>query len=113
MGIGTDLVVGWFRFLPAPYISELKQFVAVGYSIPEALTAATRINAEILDMDDKLGTLAPGKLADVIVVRGKPDQNLDDLAKIDIVIRDGFLVIKNGQAVVPRHVPVPPPQEKT
>jgi len=110
MGIGTDLVVNWFRFLPTAYITELKQFVKVGYSIPEVLMTATKTNAEILDMDDKLGTLEPGKLADVIVVDGKPDSNLDDLAHIDIVIRDGYVLIENGQVVIPRHKPLPEPQ---
>jgi imidazolonepropionase-like amidohydrolase len=113
MGIGTDLVTDWFRYLPIPYISELKYFVQAGYTIVEALVAGTKTNAEILDMDDKLGTLEPGKLADVTVIDGKPDENLDDLAKVDLVIRDGFLVVKGGEVVIPRHVPVIPPQPKT
>jgi len=110
MGIGTDLVVDWYRYLPYPYIRELKYFVEAGFSIPEALVAATRTNAEILDMDDKLGILEPGKLADITVVDGKPDENLDDLAKVDLVIRDGYVVVKGGQVVIPRHVPVAMPQ---
>jgi imidazolonepropionase-like amidohydrolase len=110
MGIGTDLVTDWYRYLPYPYIRELKYFVEGGYSIPEALVAATRTNAEILDMDDKLGTLEPGKLADIIVIDGKPDQNLDNLSNVDIVIRDGYIVVRGGQVIIPRHVPVPPPQ---
>jgi imidazolonepropionase-like amidohydrolase len=67
------------------------------------------VNAEILDMDDKLGTLEPGKLADIIVVDGKPDVNLRDLARVDIVVRDGWVVIENGRVVIPRHVPKPEP----
>jgi imidazolonepropionase-like amidohydrolase len=110
MGIGTDLVIDWFRYLPQPYIRELKYFVEAGYTIPEALVAATKTNSEILDMSDKLGTLEPGKLADVAVFAGRPDQNLDDLAKVDIVIRDGYLVVKGGEVVIPRHVPVVPPE---
>ncbi len=106
MGIGTDLVTNWFRYLPAPYITELKYFVQAGYTIPEALVAATKTNAEILDMSDKLGTLEPGKLADIVVIEGRPDENLDDLAKVDMVIRDGYLVVKGGEVVIPRHVPV-------
>jgi len=47
MGIGTDLVVNWFRYLPKAFITELKQFVKVGYSIPEVLMTATKTNAEI------------------------------------------------------------------
>ena len=112
LGIGTDLVIDWFRYLPLPYISELKSFVEAGFTIPEALAAATKTNSEILDMSDKLGTLEPGKLADVAVFEGKPDQNLDDLAKVDIVIRDGYLVVKSGEVVIPRHTTVVPPQPK-
>jgi imidazolonepropionase-like amidohydrolase len=110
MGIGTDLVTDWFRYLPYPYIRELKYFVEGGFTISEALVAATRTNAEILDMDDKLGTLEPGKLADLVVIDGKPDQNLDELSRVDIVIRDGHVVVQGGVVVIPRHIPVPPPQ---
>jgi len=107
MGIGTDLILEWFRYMPEPYIREMKNFVAAGFSVPEVLTIATKSNAEILDMGDKLGTLEPGKLADVLVVAGRPDVDLDDLKKIDLVIRDGYLVIENGNVIVGRHVPVP------
>ena len=72
MGIGTDLVMDAFRFLPNAYITELEWFVKGGYTKPEVLVAATRTGAEILGMDDKLGTLTPGKLADVLVVEGRP-----------------------------------------
>ncbi len=109
MGIGTDLIVDWFRAMPDPYINELRYFTQAGYSIPEALVAATKTNAELLDMDDKLGTLEAGKLADVLVVNGRPDQNLDDLAKVDVVIRDGWVVVEGGKVVVPRHIPTEAP----
>jgi imidazolonepropionase-like amidohydrolase len=109
MGIGTDLIVDWFRSLPMPYINELKYFTQVGYTVPEALVAATRTNAKLLDMDDRLGTLEPGKLADVLVVNGRPDEQLDDLAKVDLVIRDGWVVVDGGKVVVPRHTPTPAP----
>ena len=102
LGIGTDLISDWYRRLPGPYITELKNFVSVGFSIPEVLTIATRTNAQLLDMDDKLGTLEPGKLADVLVVRGTPDTNLDDLTKVEWVIRDGEVVVQGGTAVMPR-----------
>ena len=110
MGVGTDLVVDWFRYLPRAYITELEQFVAGGYTIPEALVAATSTNAEILDMQDKLGTLAPGKLADVLVVTGRPDENLDDLAHVALVIRDGNVIVQDGRVQIAPHVPRPEPR---
>ncbi|MBS0421403.1 MAG: amidohydrolase family protein [Proteobacteria bacterium] len=112
LGVGTDLVANWFRYLPQAYITELQQFVAGGYSVPAALVAATRTNAEILDVDDKLGTLTPGKLADVLVINGQPDVRLEDLAKIALVIRDGRIVVTDGRITIPPHVPVPEPKPK-
>ncbi len=102
LGVGTDLVSDWYRRLPMPYIAELKNLVSVGITVPEVLGIATKTNATLLDMDDKLGTLEPGKLADVLVVRGMPDQNLDDLTKVELVIRDGEVVVQGGVAVMPR-----------
>jgi imidazolonepropionase-like amidohydrolase len=109
--VGTDLILHWYRYMPGPYIRELKNFVAAGWTMPEALTAATKTNSEILDMDDRLGTLEPGKLADVLVVDGRPDENLDDLAKVDVVIRNGFTVVQGGKVAIPRHT-VGPPQKR-
>jgi imidazolonepropionase-like amidohydrolase len=106
-GVGTDLILHWYRYLPGPYIQELKNFVAAGWSAPEALVAATKVNAEILDMDDRLGTLQAGKLADVIVVNGKPDENLEDLRNVDMVIRDGYRVVAGGHVDMPRHTVEP------
>ena len=115
MGIGTDLVMDWFRFLPSAYITELEWFVKGGYTNLEVLAAATKDNAEILGMDDKLGTLEPGKLADVLVVEGQPDENLRDLANVNLVIRDGYIVVEHGRVFIPRHevIPEPTPQDRT
>jgi len=107
-GIGTDLVRDWFLRLPAPYIAELTNLVRAGASTVDALVAATKVNAELLDMDDKLGTLQSGKLADVLVVNGQPDQRLEDLTKVEWVIRDGEIVVQHGLPFQPRHVPLAP-----
>jgi len=110
LGVGTDLIDNWYQALPTPYIDELKQFVKLGYSVPQTLVAATKTNAELLDMGDKLGTLEPGKLADITVVSGQPDVTLDDLANVEIVIRDGYIEVNHGQTFIPRHVPIPLPK---
>ena len=108
LGIGTDLVAHWFRYLPTAYIEELQTFEEVlGYTPADALIAATRTNAEIIGMEDKLGTLQEGRLADIIVVDGRPDEDLEDLANIEMVIRDGRVVLRDGEIVTPRHDPLP------
>ena len=104
IGIGTDLVVGWYRFLPEPYLQELRNYESLGKTPAQALIAATKTNAEILGMADRLGTLEAGKLADLIVVDGRPDENIEDLRKLDHVIVNGRVVVRNGRLDIPRHV---------
>ena len=111
VGVGTDLVADWFRYLPSAYTTELEGLMAAGFTLPEALEAATRVSAEILDMDHLLGTVEPGKLADLTVVRGRPDESLEDLREVAYVIRDGEVVVEAGRVVIPRHVPRPEPGE--
>jgi imidazolonepropionase-like amidohydrolase len=98
LGVGTDIVMSWYRRLPGPYIQELKNFERIGYKPDEALIAATRTNAEILGMADRLGTIEPGKLADLIIVDGKPDANVEDLAKVPFVMVGGRIVMTGGRA---------------
>jgi imidazolonepropionase-like amidohydrolase len=107
IGVGTDAGGNSAAMMPDFYLADLKFLQKAGYSPAKVLVAATRVNAQIMDMGDKLGTLEAGKLADVIVVGGQPDQNLDDLHNVEIVVRNGNIVIKDGRLFVPRHVPVP------
>jgi imidazolonepropionase-like amidohydrolase len=63
-----------------------------GLSPMEAIMAGTRLAAVVLNQQDNLGTIAEGKLADIIVIDGDPLQNLGDLRHVRHVIRDGELV---------------------
>ena len=47
-------------------------------------------------MDDKLGTLEPGKLADLLVVKGNPLEGFDALLNVARVFRDGYWVVRDG-----------------
>jgi imidazolonepropionase-like amidohydrolase len=68
---------------------EIKAHVDVGMSPQRAICAATRINAQILGKGSELGTIEPGKLADIIVVRGNPLFDITSLANVEVVIKDG------------------------
>ena len=103
LGVGTDLTYGQYRMLPEPYIQELRNFATLGFAPAEALVAATKTNSEILGMSDRIGTIAVGKLADIIIVDGLPDQNLEDLRKVETVIVNGHIVVRNGHISTPRH----------
>ena len=74
---------------------EMMALVDVGMSHHRVIGAATRINAEIMGMGDELGTIEPGKLADIIVVKGNPLFNLMALADVEVVVKDGK-VLKGG-----------------
>ncbi len=112
IGVGTDLIVDWINYMPHAYIDELKSLVEIGCTNSESLVAATKTSAEILRMDDRLGTIQTGKLADIIVLDGNPVKNLDDLGKVDAVIINGRTVMHAGQFVLPIHEPVDPPKKQ-
>lgn len=105
LGVGTDLILNSFRRLPEYYIQELRNFQRVGYTPEQALIAATRTSAEILGMADKLGTIEPGKLADLVVVDGRPDENNEDLARVRTVMVDGRVVVRDSRLDLPRPAP--------
>ncbi len=62
----------------------------------EAIMSATRVGAEALGMEDEIGTLAPGKTADLLMVDGDPIKNialLKDKSAIKLVMRSGRIVV--------------------
>ena len=63
--------------------------VEAGMTPLQAIQAATLVNARLLRMEGRVGTLAPGAIADVIAVRGNPVKDLGALAKPILVVKDG------------------------
>jgi imidazolonepropionase-like amidohydrolase len=76
---------------------EIKLFVDYGMSPLRAISASTRISARAMGRGSDLGTIEPGKLADVIVVQGNPLYDIQSLANVEVVVKDG-IVIKGGGA---------------
>jgi enamidase len=68
---------------------ELRNLVEVGYTPGEAIAAATIVAARHLGVADSLGTIAPGKWADIIAVGGDPLVVIESTADIYLVIADG------------------------
>jgi imidazolonepropionase-like amidohydrolase len=62
----------------------------------QAIQAATRVNAELLGWQDSVGTIEPGRLADIIAVPGDPLQDLALLEKISFVMLGGRVVLGDG-----------------
>jgi imidazolonepropionase-like amidohydrolase len=75
--------------------TELCNLVAAGLGPAEALVAATGAGAVALGIDDEVGTLTPGKLADVLVVDGDPLEDPTVLRSAERI----WLVLRNGAPV--------------
>jgi imidazolonepropionase-like amidohydrolase len=68
---------------------EVELLVAAGFTPLEAIHIATENGAKFLGVGDKIGTLKPGRQADLIVVRGKPDQQIASIENVETVFKNG------------------------
>jgi hypothetical protein len=68
---------------------NLELLVEAGFTPEEAIHIATENGAQWLGEDAHLGTIAPGKAADLVVVDGNPAKNIADVEKVETVFKDG------------------------
>jgi imidazolonepropionase-like amidohydrolase len=68
---------------------EVELLVEAGFTPLEAIHIATSNGAEFLGQLDKIGTLAIGKSADVVVIDGDPSTKITDIEKVKMVFKDG------------------------
>jgi imidazolonepropionase-like amidohydrolase len=94
LGMGTDSGTP-LNFHTEALWREIKAHVDLGMAPQRAISAATRINARILGKASDLGTVEPGKLADIIVVKGNPLFDIQALANVEMVIKGG-VIYKGG-----------------
>ena len=73
-------------------LKQLSRMVTFGMTPMQALQAATIQPARLLKQQDKLGSLQPGKLADVIAVKGNPLEDMTLMENVDLVIKNGQIV---------------------
>jgi len=78
----------------------MELLVRAGATPLEALTTGTRIAAKAVGLGDKLGTLGPGKIADLAVVGGDPTTTIADLHNVRAVFRSGRLVAQDDRLCV-------------
>jgi imidazolonepropionase-like amidohydrolase len=68
---------------------EVQLLVEAGFTPVEAIRIATSNGAIYLNRADKIGTLEPGKQADMVLIRGNPAKNIADIEKVETVFKDG------------------------
>ena len=108
-GNGTDAGMtgthhGWAT------LHELQLLVSGGLTPLEAITAATGNSARLLKVESDRGTIAQGKLADLVLINGAPHQNIADIEKIEKVFLAGKEIDREQLAkdiAVPGISPIP------
>ena len=86
---GTDTPPGVYVFPGFSLHEELQRFVAAGFTPMEALQTATLNPAKFLGIDDRLGTIEKGKLADLVLLDANPLDDIRNTQKIAAVIVNG------------------------
>lgn len=82
---GTDALPGFTLH------RELELYVEAGLSATDALRTATLVPAKVMKRDGEIGSISPGKLADLVIVEGDPTRNISDIRRTALVVKNGNL----------------------
>jgi imidazolonepropionase-like amidohydrolase len=91
IAFGTDAGGFDWKIDPAKEFSSMVKF---GMTPAQAIRSATVTASELLGVQDSLGTIEPGKLADIVAVQGDPLANVSVMEKVDFVMKDGVVYKK-------------------
>jgi imidazolonepropionase-like amidohydrolase len=89
---GVPIVAGTDAY-PAGFVlhRELELYVDAGIPAPAVLRFATLGAARVMHHDDERGSVAVGKLADLVLVHGDPTRNIADIRRTALVVKDGLV----------------------
>jgi imidazolonepropionase-like amidohydrolase len=81
---------------------ELDVMMSGGMTAMQAITTATATPARMLGMEDQIGSIQPGKQADLIVVDGDPTEDISALSRVRMVTQAGRMVFKKTDRCEPQ-----------
>ena len=82
---------------------ELDAMISGGMTAMQAITAATRAAARTMGMEDRIGSIQPGKQADLIVVDGDPTTDITALSRVQLVMLAGRTIFQKIDGCEPQH----------
>lgn len=92
IALGTDLIGPPYATIGSNAL-EFRLLVEAGMSTTAALQAGTRVAAEVLGWERDIGTVEPGKYADLVAVEGDPLSDITALQKVSFVMKGGEVVV--------------------
>ena len=98
ISFGTDAAV----FPHGQNAKEFKLMVDLGMPPIEALKSATSVDADLLGIAQRTGTLEKGKLADIVAVPGDPLADITATERVSFVMKDGK-ILRHGPTTTPAH----------
>jgi imidazolonepropionase-like amidohydrolase len=100
VALGTDYGCCQPGYVPGGMpIEEMQNLLNIGLTPMQVVVAATKHGAEVSNLGDELGTIEPGKLADIIVVDGDPLLDIEAMRDVTVVVKSGQLVV--GEVMTP------------
>ncbi len=91
VGVGSDLGATYAGIF-GRYTGELKRYTAAGLSNFDALRMATAVNAKILGLEEKIGTVKKGAYADLIAVNGNPLTDIQVMDNVTMILKGGVFM---------------------
>jgi imidazolonepropionase-like amidohydrolase len=97
VALGNDYGGGPGTFELGIPMYEIEMMAQAGMTPMQIIQAGTLNAAYVVGLDSEIGTLEPGKLADILVVAGDPLQNLSDLARTSLVMHQGSVIFEQAE----------------
>lgn len=112
IGVGTDAGIGG-TYHGWSTLHEMELLVSSGMTPLQAIIAGTRASAAIVGQSTDRGTIAPGKIADLLLVQGAPDENISDIENTKAVFLGGKQMdLQALEAAVQSPAPTPLPAHR-